>query len=107
VQQVEHVSVGVDGFNLRQASAGAFDIDVAADGGDRRDAFERGKDLDFADVAEMKDAVDSSECRKGFGTEQAVGVGYNANSSQHGLQAHDEAGAGIETVAQSVRDEVE
>ena len=61
---VEHVEVEVGAgrvfdegdFGFREFGAGAFAVDVAADGGDGGDGFEFFEDGDFADVAEVEDA---------------------------------------------------
>ena len=67
VQVVEHVDVAgfllqvfdEDDFGFGEFGAGAFTVDVAADGGYRGDGFEFAMDGDFAYVAEVEDALDA------------------------------------------------
>lgn len=92
LEVVEHVEVEArarrvldeDDFGLGQAGAGVAAVDVAADGGDGGDPGERVEDGDFAHVAEVEDAVDAAEGGDGFGTEEAVGVGDDAE--EHGIR---------------------
>lgn len=74
---VKHVDVGAfkeHDFSFGQAAAAACAVDVAADGGERRDGGEGVEDFGVADVAEVEDGVDALEKGENFGAEQAVGV---------------------------------
>ncbi len=73
-----------DDFGFRQLGAGAFAIDVAADGGDGRDFGELVEDGDLAHVADVEDVVDAAECWGDFRAEEAVGVGDDAED--HGVR---------------------
>lgn len=87
LEVVEHVEVeaGVgrildeDDFGLGELGAGAFGVDVAANGGYGSDFSEFVEDGNFSYVATVKDAVDAREggaaqCGKDLGAEQAVGI---------------------------------
>jgi len=84
---VEHVEIETrvrrvldeDDFGFGQLAARAFDVDVAANGGDGSDLGELIEDGDFSYVATVEDAVDAQEggaaqCRKYFGAKEAVGI---------------------------------
>ena len=88
LQVVEHVEVeaGVrraldeDDVGFRELGAGAFAVDVAADGGDGSDPGEFVEDGDFSYVAAVQDTVHAREGRaakrgKDFRPKQAVGIG--------------------------------
>jgi hypothetical protein len=83
LEVVEHVDVeaGVrrvfdkDDVGFRQLGAGAFSVDVAADGCDGGDLSELVEDGDFSYVADMQDAVDALESGSDFRAKEAVGIG--------------------------------
>jgi len=80
---VEHVDVEAcvrrvldeHNFGFGQLAAGAFSVDVAANGGDGGDFGQFGQYKGIAHVADMQDAVDALESWSDFGAEQAVGIG--------------------------------
>jgi hypothetical protein len=82
---VEHVDVaaGDEGhFGLRQLTAGAFAVHVAADGGDGSDLAQILEDGSLAYVAEVEDALDAGESGDDFGTEETVGIADDADSHE-------------------------
>jgi hypothetical protein len=80
---VEHVDVEAcvgrvldeHDFGFGQLCAGAFSVNIAANGGDRSDFGEFGQYRGIADVADMQDAVDALESGSDFGTKETVGIG--------------------------------
>jgi hypothetical protein len=80
---VEHIEIeaGVrrvlneDNVGFWKLAAGAFSVDVAADGGDGSDLGEFIEDGDFSYVATVEDAVNAVEGGSDFGAEEAVGIG--------------------------------
>jgi predicted Rdx family selenoprotein len=89
---VQHIDVeaGVgrvfdeDDFGFGQLAAEAFSVDVATNRCDGSDLSEFVEDGWFADVAEMKNAVDALESGSNFRAEEAVGVGDDAE--EHGVR---------------------
>jgi hypothetical protein len=82
-QVVEHVDIAVgdeDDFGFGEFAARAFAIDIAAYGCDWSDLAQLFEDGDFADVAEVKDAVDTGESGSYFWAEEAVGVADYADA---------------------------
>ncbi len=82
LKAVEHVEVKArvgrvldeDDVGFGQLAAGAFAVDVAADGGDGSDLLELGQDGEFSHVAAVKDSLDAGEGWQDFGTKEAVGI---------------------------------
>src|SRR6185437_6926445 len=107
MQHVDEPAVQFDGFGGRKLRGGAAGIDVAANGRNGRDLFEGVQDGDIADVARMKDVRGSAESLKGFGTQQAVSIGDDADHRKRSLESFADAGAGIEEIAEAVADEIE
>ena len=79
VDEVEEVAAELDSFGGGELGAGAVGVDVAADGGDGGDLAEGVEDVGVADVAGVEDVVDAAERGEGFGAEEAVGVGEDAD----------------------------
>ena len=73
------------GFRKSQGLGPRCGVDVAADGVDRSDGLEPIEDGRVANVPGVDDRLRASQGRKGFGPQQPVGVGDEAN---------DEAGHG-------------
>jgi len=69
-------------FGFGQFGAGSFTVHVAADGDDGRDLGKFVEDGDFADIAEVKNAVDAAQRGRNFGAKEAVRVGDDAE--EHG-----------------------
>lgn len=82
VHEVEEVAGELDGLGWREIGAGARGVDVATDGGDGRDLLKGAEDGDLADVAGVEDMVDAGEGGERLGTEEAVGVGEDADAHQ-------------------------
>jgi hypothetical protein len=87
---VEHIEVeaGVgrvldeNDFGFGKFGAGAFAVDVAADGGDGGDFGELVEDGDFSHVTDVQNAVDAAESGSDFRTEETVSVRDDAE--EHG-----------------------
>jgi len=62
-------------------------VDVAADGGDRRDAFQPFQEAGVADVSRMDDPFNPPKRFDGFRPEQAVGVRDETDSDPSVLPA--------------------
>lgn len=62
-------------FSFGQLGAGAFSVDVAANGGYGSDLSEFGQYRGIADVADMQYAVDTLESGSDFRAKEAVGIG--------------------------------
>ena len=87
LEVVEEIEVAVfkeDDFGFGEFGAGAFAVDVAADGGDGGDGAQLVEDGDFADVAEVEDVVNAFKGGENLGAEEAVGVGDDADA--HGVR---------------------
>ena len=103
VQVVEHVDVAgfllqvfdEDDFGFGEFGAGAFAVDVAADGGYWGDFAEVVEDGDFAYVAQVKNARDTGEGGEDFGAEEAVGVGEDGDFHWTPLSARTGAGGAL------------
>ena len=54
-------------------------VDIAPHGGYRRDLRELGHDLRRSDISGVKNVIGAAQSSEGFGTEESMGVGYNAN----------------------------
>jgi hypothetical protein len=83
VQVVEHVHIpaaGEDDVRFRQLAAWALAIDIAADSGDRSDLLKFVQDGDFADIAQMENALHSGQRGGNFGAEQAMRIADNSDS---------------------------
>ena len=78
VEHIDVVAFEEENFGFGKAATGAVAIDVAADGCDGRDFFEGFEDRRIADVAEVKDALDTGKSREDFGAEKAVRVADDA-----------------------------
>jgi hypothetical protein len=82
LEVVQHVDVEAavgrvfdeDDVGFGELGAGAFAVDVAANGGDGSDFGEIVEDGGFANVAEVEDAVDAVKGGSNFRTEETVGV---------------------------------
>ena len=61
VQYVDELAGELKGFRGRECGAGAVDIDVAANGGDRRDTVEFFQNGRVADIPGVDDVIDSGE----------------------------------------------
>jgi hypothetical protein len=79
VEHVEETAGELNGFGGGELGAGAVGVDVAADGGDGRDAAEFGEDVGVADVAGVKDVIDTSEGGEELWAEETVGVRDHAD----------------------------
>jgi len=82
VQHIEVAIVDEDYFGLRQLGTITLAIDVAAHGGDGSHFGELVEDGDFADVAEVKDAIDTAKGGSDFGAEEAVRVADDAKAHE-------------------------
>lgn len=81
VQIVQHVKIMAleeQHLGFRQTAALAAAIDIAANGCNRSDAFERFQDFRITDIAEMQDAFNSGKFRKDLRPQQAVRVADNS-----------------------------
>jgi len=74
VDEVEEVAREFYDFGFGQSGTGAEEIYVAPDCGDGSDGAQGGKDFGIADVAGVKDVIDTSEGSYGFWPEEAVGI---------------------------------
>ena len=82
LEVVQHVDIEAavgpvldkDDFGFGEAGAGAFAVDVAANGGDGSDFGKVIEDGDFSYVATVEDAVDALESGSDFRAEEAVGI---------------------------------
>ena len=98
---MEHIDVAAlaeEDFSFGQPGAGAIAIDIAADSGDGRDFGQLIEDGDFADVANVEDAIDAAQCGSDLRAEETVGVGDDAE--EHGFRI---SGSGIGGVSSTAR----
>ncbi len=107
VQVVEHVDVAAiekQYIGLRKFTAWAFAVNVSADrrhGSNLPQRFENGR---FANIAEVQNALDSSQRRRNLRPQQAMGIADHADSH---LQPQFQPCARVELVAHRVAQEVE
>ena len=80
VEEVDGDAADFYEFGRGQFTGPGFDIHVAADGGDGSNAAERVEDFASANVARVEDVVGAAKSFDGFGAEQAVGIGNNAEN---------------------------
>lgn len=66
VNEVEEVAGQLNDFGLGEQGAGAEEVDVAADGGDRSNLAENVENGWVADVTGVEDVVDTCEGSNGF-----------------------------------------
>ena len=85
VEKIEVAVLKEDDFGFGELGAEALAVDVAADGGYGGDGSQLGEDGDFAYVAYVEDVVDAAEGGEDFRTEEAVGVGEDAEFHGFGL----------------------
>ena len=78
MDEVENVALQLDCFGFGELGACALRVYVAADAGYGGNVAECVEDRWVADVSCVEDVVDTSEGREGFGAEEAVGVGDDA-----------------------------
>lgn len=86
MQHVDGCAFDFDEVGFGESPSPGLSVHVAADRGYRGDFFKCGEDFGVAYVAGVKDLVYSLESGLGFGAEQAVGVGDEAE--EHGLFEH-------------------
>ena len=82
VDEIHETIVEFDGFGGGQSGAGSLGVDVAADSGEGREIAEGCKDGRIAYIAGVQDVVNACQSGQSFGTQQAVGVGDDAD--EHG-----------------------
>jgi len=79
VDEVEEAAAQLYGFGGVQVVEDGGGVHVAADGREGSDFAEPVEDARVVDIAGVKDVVDAIEFGDGFGTEEAVGVGDDAD----------------------------
>ena len=79
VDQEELRARDIQCSRYRDCLSPGLDIDIAADGGDRRDPFKFSQDFRGTDVAGMKDVIGTAKSGHGLGSQESVGVRNNAN----------------------------
>ena len=93
VQIVQHVHVVIleqQHFCFRQSAALTAAIDIAANGSDRRDLFERFQNSGITDVSEMQNAFDPGECRNNLRPQQPMSIADNADFHRPRLNRRDQ-----------------
>ena len=79
VDEVEKASAQLDGFGGVQIIEDRGGIHIAADGGEGSDLAQAIEDTRIVDVPGMEDVVDARQFGDGFGAEQTVCVGDDAD----------------------------
>ncbi len=79
VNEVEEVSVELDGLSFGKCGAGPVGVDIAADGGKRSDCAKGLENSGIPDIAGMQDVVGLGQRCQCFGTKQAVRVREDAD----------------------------
>src|ERR1700761_327816 len=93
VHIVEHVNVMAfekQYFGFRKTAARAALVDVAADGGNRRELFKRFQNSRIADTAKMQDVFDTCQGANDFRAQQAMRVADDANLHRPKLNRSDQ-----------------
>jgi hypothetical protein len=84
MHQIKEGAAQFHGVGLGEFCAEARSIDVAADGGEGRDLAKALQDRGIADVAGVEDVADTGQGGEGFGAEEAVGIGEDADGEGGG-----------------------
>ncbi len=87
VQYVDGNAGDLDCLGFRKFARPCSLIDVAADGGHRRDRCQHFEDLGRAHIARVNDMVGAAQGLDRFGPKQSVGVGDDADEDQRFLDS--------------------
>jgi hypothetical protein len=79
VDEIKETAAQLYGFGGVEVVEDGGRVDIAADGGEQGDLTEAVEDARVVDIAGVEDVVDAGEFGDGFGAEEAVGVGDDAN----------------------------
>ena len=93
VHIVEHIDVVAfekQHVGFRKMAAGAAAIDITADGGKRRELFQRFQNSRIADVSEMQNVFDTSEGGEDFRAKKAVRIADDTNLHRPKLNRSDQ-----------------